>query len=64
MTAHWGIPDPAAVEGAAQSEAFREAFNALSYRISRLLSLPLDRLDGASLQHRLREIGRVQADAG
>lgn len=58
MTAHWGIEDPAAVEGEGQAEAFRSAFYALQRRIGLFLALPLDSIDEMSLQKRLREIGR------
>lgn len=61
MTAHWGVPDPAAAAG---SEAERAAFTAdvfrmLSNRISIFVSLPMASLDRLSLQRRLREIGQV-----
>ncbi len=58
MTAHWGIEDPAAVEGEAQRQAFRAAFFALQRRITLFLALPLDSIDELSLKHRLGEIGR------
>lgn len=58
MTAHWGIEDPAAVEGEGQAEAFRSAFYALQRRIGLFLALPFDSIDEMSLQKRLREIGR------
>jgi protein-tyrosine-phosphatase len=59
ITAHWGIPDPAGVEGtdAEKWAAFRTALEALEQRIKRFLSLPLTTLDGARLQASLREIG-------
>ena len=59
MTAHWGIEDPAAVEGddEVKRRAFRAAFFALQRRIGLFLALPLDSIDELSLQHRLREIG-------
>ncbi|MBA3897767.1 MAG: arsenate reductase ArsC [Sphingomonadaceae bacterium] len=59
ITAHWGIPDPAAVEGPAQRRAFAKAFRSLQYRISRLLSAPLDGMDRATLQFWLRDIGAI-----
>jgi len=60
MTAHWGINDPAAVEGsdADKRNAFREAFDALEKRIEAFVALPLDSLDQQTLKHRLIEIGR------
>ena len=58
-TAHWGIPDPAAVRGTNEDvqRAFREAFFPLELRISLFLSLPLTRLDGLILKQHLDEIG-------
>ena len=59
MTAHWGLPDPAAVEGrdAVRQAAFADTMRMLTHRISLFLSLPLAKLDRLSLQQRLREIG-------
>jgi len=59
MTAHWGIPDPAAVDGSELEKraAFRSAFAALDNRIRLFLSLPLDSLDKMALQQRLDSIG-------
>ena len=64
MTAHWGIEDPAAVEGNGQAQAFRNAFHALQRRIGLFLSLPFERIDELSLQTRLREIGRTNGQNG
>jgi protein-tyrosine-phosphatase len=60
MTAHWGIPDPAAVEGPETERrlAFAEAYRRLDNRISIFTALPLAALDRLSLQQRLDEIGR------
>ena len=60
ITAHWGIPDPAAVEGTDEQKrkAFNEAFLILERRISLFLSLPLRSLEQLVLQERLSEIGR------
>ena len=60
MTAHWGLPDPAAVEGAdeAKRKAFLDTFVALRRRIELFASLPLDKLDRRALQERAKEIGR------
>jgi hypothetical protein len=58
MTAHWGIEDPAAIEGEGQRQAFRNAFYSLQRRIGLFLALPLESIDELSLQTRLREIGR------
>ena len=61
ITAHWGIPDPAAVRGSAADieRAFREAFFLLDRRISLFLSLPLKSLNGLALQHELDNIGQA-----
>ncbi len=61
MTAHWGVPDPAAVEGSddAKRRAFSEACHTLLTRIRLFTSLPLAKLDRISLQNRLREIGKA-----
>ncbi len=61
MTAHWGIPDPAAAEGTdvEKSLAFREAFRALETRIRLFLSLPFGSLTRMRLSERLAEIGRI-----
>ena len=59
ISAHWGIPDPAAVEGneAEQNIAFADAYRMLFNRISIFVNLPLTSLDRLSLQRRLDEIG-------
>jgi arsenate reductase len=59
MTAHWGINDPAAVEGDIETKqkAFFKAYNELQNRLSIFVSLPLDKLDRLSLQRKLDEIG-------
>ena len=61
MTAHWGIPDPAAVEGSDDkiAKAFREAFLVLQRRIELFISLPVKNLDRMSLQAKLRDIGKA-----
>jgi len=61
MTAHWGMPDPAAIEGTEDEKrrAFSDTANMLRRRIELLASLPLDKLDRLSLQNRLREIGKA-----
>lgn len=61
MTAHWGIPDPAAVEGSAaeQHAAFMDTYRLLNNRISLFLALPLASIDEMSLQNRLDDIGRT-----
>ena len=62
MTAHWGIEDPAAVEGSdiEKHTAFNLAFRYMKNRISLLLATPVDRLDKLSLTNRLREIGEAE----
>lgn len=58
MTAHWGIEDPAAVEGEAQREAFMTALRYLQRRIDLFLALPLDSIEAMALQSRLNQIGQ------
>lgn len=60
LTAHWGIEDPAAVEGEEQRGAFLTAFRRLNERIARLLALPVETMDPAALKPRLSEIGRSE----
>ena len=60
MTAHWGIEDPAAVQGSDTEKwlAFRAAFRELEQRIKVFTSLPIRSLDGSKLQERLNAIGK------
>jgi arsenate reductase (thioredoxin) len=60
MTAHWGVTDPAAVQGSAEQieKAFREAFFLLDRRISLFLSLPMATLDRLALKREIDDIGR------
>lgn len=60
ISAHWGVPDPAAVRGtdAEVERAFRDAFFLLDRRISLFLSLPLARLDNLAIKKQVDEIGR------
>ena len=60
MSAHWGLPDPAAVEGGdeVKRKAFFTAFTQLANRISLFVSLPLRTLDRLSLQAALKDIGK------
>ncbi|HXM67042.1 MAG TPA: arsenate reductase ArsC [Candidatus Acidoferrum sp.] len=62
MTAHWGVPDPAAVRGteAEVERAFREAFFMLERRISLFLCLPFASIDGLALKKEIDNIGRVK----
>jgi arsenate reductase len=59
MTAHWGIPDPAAVQGAPDeiARAFRDAFSILDRRIGLFLALPLSTLESLAIQRELDRIG-------
>ena len=59
MTAHWGIEDPAAVEGEGQAQAFRNAYLAMQRRIRLFLSLPLESIDAMSLQRKIKDIGHT-----
>jgi len=63
MTAHWGVPDPAAAEGSDQDKrkAFAETGRILMTRIRLFASLPLAKLDRISLSRRLRDIGSTAA---
>jgi arsenate reductase len=65
MTAHWGVRDPAAVEGdeATRRRAFLVAYNELRNRILIFTSLPVDKLDRLALQKKLDDIGRAPAPA-
>jgi arsenate reductase len=62
MTAHWGIDDPAAVEGSdlEKERAFVQAFRFLKNRISAFNALPIKRLDAVALGAKLREIGHSE----
>jgi arsenate reductase len=63
MTAHWGVPDPAAVQGTPEqiARAFREAFLMLDRRISLFLSLPLASLDKMAIKKEIDNIGRSES---
>lgn len=66
MTAHWGVLDPAAVEGTDTEKwlAFRKAFRELENRIRIFVNLKFSSLDRLSLQNRLQEIGGTRVDEG
>ena len=71
MTAHWGIPDPAAVEGSSTeiALAFNDTYRMLWQRIGVFAALPIRSLDSLTLQSKLRDIGRMagataKAEAG
>ena len=59
VTAHWGIEDPAAVEGEGQRSAFWNAFRQMQRRIELFRAMPLDTMDQMTLQNRLRQIGKT-----
>lgn len=61
MTAHWGVADPAAVQGTDDQKrsAFREAARILRRRIELFASLPIEKLDELSIQAKLRELGKA-----
>jgi protein-tyrosine-phosphatase len=60
VTAHWGVPDPAAAEGTDEERrrAFRDAYSRLEARIKLFLALPIEKLDRMALKRRADEIGR------
>ena len=62
VTAHWGVPDPAAVEGSQveKARAFRYAFQALETRIKLFTSLRLDALDRLAIKRKVDEIGHLR----
>lgn len=66
VTAHWGLPDPAAVEGSEveQWHAFRATLRALESRIKPFVALPVASLDRASLARQVEAIGRMRSDPG
>ena len=59
MTAHWGMPDPAAVEGtdADKEKAFRSAAITMKRRLDLMLALPLQSLDRLAIQRQIKNIG-------
>jgi protein-tyrosine-phosphatase len=65
MTAHWGMPDPAAAQGTPSeiALAFADTYRMMNNRIALLMNLPLASLDRLSLQRRLNEIGQRQEAA-
>lgn len=60
MTAHWGVPDPAAVEGSDEQKrrAFLDAFITLKRRIELFASLPVEKLDRLALHEKMKSIGQ------
>jgi arsenate reductase len=65
MTAHWGVPDPAKVEGseAEKMHAFRQAFRQLSNRIRLFVELPFEKLDRLAIKREVDAIGKAQSSA-
>ena len=63
VTAHWGIPDPAAAEGAEMRGAFRDAYQRLDARIKLFVALPLEKLDRMAIKREADRIGRLRPDA-
>jgi protein-tyrosine-phosphatase len=64
ITAHWGVPDPAAVEGsdAEKMSAFRDAYRRLDARIKLFVSLPIDKLDRLAIKREADRIGHSGED--
>jgi hypothetical protein len=62
VTAHWGVTDPATVDGteSEQRKAFRAAYLALENRIKIFVALPIDRLDRLAINREVDEIGRLR----
>ncbi len=62
LTAHWGVPDPAAVDGsdAERRRAFRDAYLALENRIKIFVALPIDKLYRLAIKRQVDEIGRLR----
>jgi protein-tyrosine-phosphatase len=65
MTAHWGVPDPAAVEGTEEQRkrAFLDALRSLEARVKLFVSLPVEKLDRLALKREVDQIGRLRLDA-
>jgi arsenate reductase len=65
ITAHWGIPDPAAIEGsdAARMAAFKDAYRRLDARIKLFVSLPIEKLDRLALKREADRIGEIGSDS-
>ncbi len=63
ITAHWGVPDPAAVEGteAERVQAFRDAYRQLESRIKLFVALPIDKLDRMAVKREVDQIGHVKS---
>jgi arsenate reductase len=64
ITAHWGIEDPARIEGEEQHEAFLDALRYLRQRLDLFLALPVASIDHMTLHAKLRDIGREEGASG
>ena len=66
ITAHWGVPDPAAAEGSSEQRmaAFRDTYRRLDARIKLFLSLPLEKLDRLAIKREADKIGRIGPNPG
>ena len=66
ITAHWGVPDPAAIEGTEveRCNAFRDALRALESRIKLFVALPIDKLDRMAAKREVDQIGRIDSSQG
>ncbi len=64
MTAHWGVPDPAAVEGSDidKRRAFLQAFHRMQARIAIFVAMPMAKMDTAAIKARLDDIGRLKVE--
>jgi protein-tyrosine-phosphatase len=63
ITAHWGVPDPAAVvgSGSQRTQAFRVAYRQLDARIKLFIALPIDKLDRMAIKRKVDQIGHADA---
>ena len=63
ITAHWGVPDPAAVEGTEAQcvQAFRDAYRQLETRIKLFVALPIDKLDRMAIRREVEQIGHISS---
>jgi protein-tyrosine-phosphatase len=63
VTAHWGVPDPAGIEGTddQRRQAFRDAYRQLETRIKLFIALPIDKLDRMAIKREIDDIGSIGA---
>jgi arsenate reductase len=61
VTAHWGFPDPAAVQGTDEEKraAFAQTLRQIRHRVQLFLSLPLETLDRMAIENRMRDLGKL-----